>query len=241
MTKNSNPSILSAEIFTALKERIIRWEYPPGYRITEESLCEEFGVSRSPIREALRMLVENGLVEKDPHRRYTIKQPDLKEIDELYELRLALELYVVEKLARQGMPEETRQKLQQTWEALKEQQPAGHTVDPSICDEEFHETLATATGNALLARQIKSIDERLHFVRIYDITNPERLKLTCEQHLRILECIHVRVPGCAREAMQMNIQEGRKQVEMAVKEALARAYMGIGVGSRSADLSNSSI
>lgn len=240
MAPKTNPSILSAEIFTTLKERIIRWEYPPGYRITEESLCEEFGVSRSPIREALRMLVENGLVEKDPHRRYTIKQPDLKEIDELYELRLALELYVVEKLAHQGMPEETWLKLQQAWESLKEQSTS-QTVDPSICDEEFHETLASVTGNALLARQIKAIDERLHFVRIYDITNPERLKLTCEQHLRILECIHAREPGCAREAMQMNILEGRKQVEMAVKEALARAYMGIGVGSRSTDLANSSI
>ncbi len=48
---------LSAQIFAVIKDRIIRWEYPPGHRFTEQELCEEFDVSRSPIREALRMLV----------------------------------------------------------------------------------------------------------------------------------------------------------------------------------------
>ncbi|MDQ2691396.1 MAG: GntR family transcriptional regulator, partial [Chloroflexota bacterium] len=53
-------STLSTDVFSTLKERIIRWEYAPGHRLTEERLCEEFGVSRSPVREALRMLVENN-------------------------------------------------------------------------------------------------------------------------------------------------------------------------------------
>ena len=57
-------AVRGSEIFTALKSRIIRWEYPPGYRFTEEEICKEFGVSRSPVRETLRMLEEHGLVDK---------------------------------------------------------------------------------------------------------------------------------------------------------------------------------
>lgn len=238
MVKNNNAQVLSSDVYSVLKDRIIRWEYPPSFRITEEGLCEEFGVSRSPIREALQMLMENGLVEKEPRRGYTVKQPDLKQIEELYEVRLALELYVGEKIARQGMPAESWQKLYDTWKKLEcGTEPTG--PDFSHYDEEFHEVLATATGNATLAQQLKNIDERLHFVRIFDITSPERLKITCEQHLRILECIQTRDVAGIKEAMQMNIFEGRKHVEMAVKEALARAYMGVGTGSRFTDRLNS--
>ena len=84
-------SALSTQVFIALKERLIHWEYSPAHRFTEEELCAEFGVSRSPVREALHMLVENGLVHKEPHRGYTVRQPDLKEIHDLYDVRQALE------------------------------------------------------------------------------------------------------------------------------------------------------
>jgi DNA-binding GntR family transcriptional regulator len=237
MTKNSNAQVLSSDVFSTLKNRIIRWQYPPGFRITEEGLCEEFGVSRSPVREALQMLMENGLVEKEPHRGYGVKQPDLQQIHELYEVRLALELYVGEKLARQGMPAESWQKLHDTW-AMLTTGAEGEDLDFAVYDEEFHEVLAISTGNATLAQQLKNIDERLHFVRMFDITSPERLKITCEQHLRILDCIRSGDVSCIREAIESNIFEGRKHVEMAVKEALARAYMGVGSGSQFTDRSN---
>ena len=66
--KNQTSANLSNDIFIALKDRIVRWHYPPGYRFTEEGLCEEFGVSRSPVREALRILVEKSLVDKEPRK-----------------------------------------------------------------------------------------------------------------------------------------------------------------------------
>jgi DNA-binding GntR family transcriptional regulator len=76
-------SNLSLDIFDTLKNRIIRWAYLPGQRLTEESLCQEFGVSRVPVREALRMLEDSKLVDKVPYRGCTVKQPDLTEIHEL--------------------------------------------------------------------------------------------------------------------------------------------------------------
>ena len=65
---------LSASIVATLKERIVGWNYPPEHRLTELSLCREFGVSRSPVREALRALVTNGFVRKLANRGYAVRQ-----------------------------------------------------------------------------------------------------------------------------------------------------------------------
>lgn len=225
MKIKSSPN-LSGDVFMALKERIIHWHYPPGYRFTEEGLCEEFGVSRSPVREALRMLVENGLVEKEPHKGYSVKQPDMREIHELYEVRLALELYVVALLTKTGMPNAEWQRLYDVWQAILDKIPE-NVNDFSEQDEEFHEALAALAHNKILMQQLRSIDERLHFIRVMDITTSERLRSTCKQHIRILECIKDGDVDCAREALEMNIQDGRENVEQAVKTALAKSYMGI--------------
>jgi DNA-binding GntR family transcriptional regulator len=223
MSRQPSPN-LSAEIFTVLKDRIIRWQYPSGHRFTEEGLCKEFGVSRSPVRETLRMLVENNLVEKAPYKSYSVKQLDFQEIHELYDVRLALETFVIERLAQRGYPLADWERLYRTWKNLQKASMAQSSAF-AIRDEEFHETLAIWTGNQTLLQQIRSIDERLHFIRMTDITTPERLRATCEQHLRILNCIRDKNIECAREALQTNIEDGRQNVEHAIKEALARAYL----------------
>ncbi|MEP0806859.1 MAG: GntR family transcriptional regulator [Chloroflexota bacterium] len=224
MKEQHSPN-LSTDVFSVLKERIIHWEYPPGHRFTEEGLCEEFGVSRSPVREALRMLVENKLVDKTPHKGYSVKQLDMREIHELYDVRLALEIFVIERLTQSGYPEADWEELYRTWQNLQKASMP-NSADFAKLDEEFHERLASWTGNRTLLQQIQSIDERLHFIRVTDITSTERLRETCEQHLRILDCIKKKNVDCAREALQLNIEDGRKNVEHAIKEALARAYIG---------------
>ncbi len=216
-------SALSTEVFAALKERIIHWEYPPAHRFTEEELCEEFGVSRSPVREALQMLVENSLVTKEAYRGYTVRQPDLEEIHDLYDVRLALEFFVVEWLISHVMPEADWRQLRDTWQNILDHLPQS-TADFAIDDETFHEELAALTGNRALVQYLRNIDERLHFVRTTDITTPERLSTTCEQHLKILDFIKAGNLDGAREAIRENIENGRKNVEVAVREVLVRSF-----------------
>lgn len=219
---------LSATIFAALKDRIIRWTYPPGHRLTEEELCQEFGVSRAPVREALRMLAENNLVEQAPHRGCMVKLPDFTEVHELYDVRLALELFVVERLAQSGLEDAAWRLLHESWQSLLERVEDAPLDNGHLAHEDvaFHEALAQATGNRSLYEQLRMIDERLYFTRLHDITTAERLRLTCEQHLHILVCIRNRDVEAAQQAMRANIEFGRSNVEQALKEALARAYLG---------------
>lgn len=217
---------LSANIFAELKQRILQWQYPPGYHLTEEEIGQEFGVSRVPVREALRMLAENGLVDRAPHRGCMVKQPNLSEVHELYDVRLALELFVVERLAETGMDAEVLAGLQQSWEVKQASELPGDqdSLQWAHADATFHETLARATHNQLLFEQLRLIDERLFFTRLHDITTAERLRITCRQHLHLLDCIRKRDIAGARQAIRTNVEFGRHNVERALQEALAQAH-----------------
>lgn len=217
-------SNLSASIVATLKERIIHWQYPPEHRLTEAELCQKFGVSRSPVREALRTLATDGFVKKMPNRGYAVKQYNLREIEELYEVRLALELFVVECLAKRGAPKQNDiEALKRIWTGLLN---GASKKDEELArlDTQFHETLAHATGNKSLLRQLRAINERLLLFRMIDFGKAHRAESTCHQHLEILKRITAKdIPG-ARKAMQRNIEEGRNNVHATIKDALARAY-----------------
>ena len=217
-------SNLSASIVATLKDRIIHWQYPPEHRLTEAELCQKFGVSRSPVREALRTLATDGFVKKMPNRGYAVKQYNLREIEELYELRLALELFVVECLAKRGTPmKDDMDALKRTWTGLLN---GSSKKDEELArlDTLFHETLAHAAGNKSLLRQLRAINERLLLFRMIDFGRAHRAESTCHQHLEILKRIAAKDISGARKAMQRNIEDGRNNVDAAIKDALARSY-----------------
>lgn len=217
-------SNLSSSIVATLKERIIHWQYPPEHRLTEAELCQKFGVSRSPVREALRTLATDGFVKKMPNRGYAVKQYNLREIEELYEVRLALELFVVECLAKQGTPmKNDMDALKRTWTSLLN---GSSKKDEELArlDTLFHETLAHAAGNKSLLRQLRAINERLLLFRMIDFGRAHRAESTCHQHLEILKRIAAKDILGARKAMQRNIEDGRNNVHASIKDALARAY-----------------
>ena len=220
---SSRTSSLSASIVATLKERIIAWQYPPEHRLTEEALCREFGVSRSPVREALRVLATNGLVRRLANRGYAVRQVNLTEIEELYDVRLALELFAVETLVEAGAPTRALATLEQTWEDLR-REPARKGEELADLDTNFHETLAALIGNDTLLRQLQAINERLLVFRMIDFAEPDRVESTCAQHLDILARIRGRDAVGARSAVRRNIDEARRIVRTTLKEALARAY-----------------
>lgn len=218
---------LCERIFADLSEKILRWDYMPGSRLTEEALSAEFHVSRSPVREALNMLADNGLIEKKPRVGYTVRTLDLRQIEELYEVRLALEELVVTKICRDCIGEVELVALSATWVDLQARLPDSAPLVPEA-DEQFHEVLAALPGNAFLATTLKGIDKRLHFVRAADITSPERVEATCAEHLQLLAALRARDTTRALAVLRQNIEGGRSSVERAVKEALAHAYRKLG-------------
>lgn len=225
--KKRGLSNLSSSVVATLKEQIVHWHYPPEHRLTEDDLCKTFGVSRSPVREALRVLASDGFVKKLPNRGYVVKQYTIEEIEELYEVRLALELYTVDLLATKKQTTQLATELadlQHTWTKLLKD-PSKRPEEFAILDTLFHDTLARVLGNTSLLRYLRTINERLRLFRMLDFQRRDRAEHTCHQHLEILDRIVAKDALGARAAMKGNIEEGRNNIGIAIKDALARAYL----------------
>jgi DNA-binding GntR family transcriptional regulator len=220
-------STLASPIVATIRERIISWQYPPEHRLTEEALSREFNVSRSPVREALRVLATSGLITRMANRGYAVRQVNLREIEELYEVRLALELYAVETLAGRDGLEDALAPLVKTWEAVRDAPDNRDGEELAELDTIFHESLAALVGNETLLRNVKAINERLLVFRMIDFRRRERLETSSAQHLELIERIKAMDVEGARSALRMNIGQGRRNVRETLKEAVARAYAAL--------------
>lgn len=223
MTNKSKPTTKTTdrvgEVRTALRRRILTWEYAPGTRLIEESLSEEFGVSRGPLREALGQLQAAGFITKVPNKGYTVKQPDVKEIKELYDLRLALELHAVEGVTRMPAPAEVLTELYAVWE---EPIPTDADVAEVLAcrDQVFHERIAEAFGNETLLLHLKRINERIYVFRRIDFAREKTVASAKEHHRDIVDAIKDGNVEGARVAMRENLEHAEAHVESALKEML---------------------
>lgn len=217
---------LGHKILQEIRSRILSWSYPPGHHLGEPELSEEFAASRVPVREALRALVEQGLVEKVPNQGCFVRQPDAQATHHLYDMRLALELFVVERLARSGMPEEWINQERARWEPWLNVR-ADAPVDGDLLvrmDEEFHLAMARALANPYLITSLRDINDRLRFVRLVVVTTPHRIQTTAGEHLAILDSIAKRDPETARRSLRQNLHHARNQIEIAIAKGLTRSH-----------------
>ena len=213
---------LGNKIAETLKERILQWEYPPDYLLGEEVLSQEFAVSRSPVREALRSLEAAGLVRRMPNRGYAVKQVGLAEVRELYDLRLALELHAVETLARTAETRPAVERLRKKWTDIALEGVAG--AELARIDQNFHETLVQISGNNTMLEHLVRLNERLFIFRMIDFQKPQRPESTRQQHLTLLDAILAGNVALAREQLRANVEEGSSHVDMTLRDALLRAY-----------------
>ncbi|MEO6003859.1 MAG: GntR family transcriptional regulator [Opitutus sp.] len=214
------------QILRRLRERILSWYYPPGAHLGEQALCDEFSSSRIPVREALRALTEQGLVLQVPNTGCYVKLPDAAGIHQLYDFRLALELFVVERLALSGPPAELVASVTAYWTPLLHIRADAPVDGDELvkADEAFHLGMARAIENAYIVEALTDINERLRFVRRVVITTPHRMQDTAGEHLAIMEALRKKDAEKARRALWQNINHARNKVEIALARALTKAH-----------------
>lgn len=220
-------TLLSDRVHHELKRRLTLWEYLPGQRMGEEALAAEFGVSRTPVRDALRRLEQEGFLEDtEGWTGYRVRRPDLPRMEELYEVRLSLEQAAVRRLAS-APPDPEVDELLKAW-----QQPRadGLAPDPDMvhADEAFHEALARLAGNKTLYTMLCSIDEHIRVIRTNDFLTPKRIAQTYRQHRGILLAVRKGDPDLAVERLSVHIRESQTFVREAAARALARLLAGDG-------------
>lgn len=217
-------------ISRTIRSRILSWQYAPGARLLEQDLSEELQASRSVIREALRMLEGRGYLVKQPNRGYQVRQLDMQVAHELYELREAIECFVVARLARrQGVSDEHVRsgvaEWRHMWSTDNLPDSAGRQ-DFASCDRRFHEALARVLGNSTLLRELIDINDRIEIFRSMDFDQEHAISTARLAHTRIIDAIESGRAGEAVTAMSENIAHATENIRKGLTEALGRAYLG---------------
>ncbi len=242
--KNVNSDIA----YDYLRKRILSGEYAPGKALMTNVLAPEIGVSRTPIRDALRQLEADGLVTIQPRLGASVKKMDLKTFRESCELRLALESHAAGLAARSRSDvdlQEIKLALEEMRRITDELVESGAVAKliPGLVREDvrFHLAIITAAKNDLIKKEIL----RLHLINRV-VSGPAALaqanvrpeppedmahrRAVCASHEEIYQAIAVGSPGDAKRAMEQHIQEiidrsihrlARASAEVATRELSA--------------------
>ena len=211
-----------SDVFAALRKMAISYEMKPGERLNELELAEQFGVSRTPIREALTRLASEGLLVEST-RGYVRKPLDVQEMTDLYEARMAIErecLRLAFERATDAQLNEVAQYLQSSMEA-----PVMTSPETLVeLDEGFHLRIADMAGNAELKRMLISLNERLRFVRWIDMENVGR-ESTQQEHSEIVRALQTHDAEMAHAILARHISARRDRIVETITKGLARIYL----------------
>jgi DNA-binding GntR family transcriptional regulator len=187
-----------------IRNRILSGEFGPGSRLVERDLADRFEVSRSPVREALRILDQEGLVEKLPTRGIVVKQLKRREVDEIFDIREALE-GMASRLAAQRVAEGAESQLQGL---VAESREAFLRDDPVAVREAnwgFHDEIIAFSGNETLQVLLTPLMGRLHWI-LRQISDFERIEV---DHLRLAAAIDSGYPDLAEAEAQSHVRSYR--------------------------------
>lgn len=218
--KTDKPSTVDT-LYTELKQKIISFELYPGSRVTEQVLAEMFGVSRTPIRQALQRLEIEGFLSIRPKQGCFIRELDVSELMEYYEARIAIELLIVES-AVNAMNDKQIDQMMAVWQPEAHDQELSGGIDLGGKDEAFHVGLALASEKPVLAALLEKINHRIRVIRRLDLNSDNRSQRTYNEHFEILQLIKERDKGKAKLAMKRHIQRSREFAKTLTLTALAR-------------------
>ena len=207
------PESLAERIYARLKDDIFEFRLMPGDRFSEGEVAARMAASRTPVRQALHRLQREGFLDVHFRSGWQVRPLDFVQFDELYELRIVLELDAVRRLCQRPTDEHppALQTLARTWMVQKEDQ-LQDGVAVSRLDEAFHCQLLEAAGNREMARVHREVSEKIRILRRLDFTQTRRIDLTYAEHQQILEAILIRRSEQAQQLLKGHIEVSKAEV-----------------------------
>ena len=193
----------------ALRQAIRDGTLPPGERLMEIPLAEELGVSRTPIREAIRILEQEGLVVMIPRRGTYVADMSLKDVTEVFELRSILEELAAE-LAAERITNEEIEALEQHLVEIGNYMNENNLNKVVQADILFHEILYKASRNDRLVEMINNLREQTLRFRTLSMSQTGRLAKTWDEHRQLVEAISDRDVERARQIARIHMEESEK-------------------------------
>jgi len=209
--KKENKSLTSL-IFDKIREDILNDKYRPGEKIVEAKLAEELGVSRTPVREALKQLELDGLIDNIPNRGVVVKGVTTQDIKDIYTIRIAIEGVAV-RWAIERMEDEELDELKEIYE-LMEFYTFKKDVDKIFeLNTKFHETIYKATKSRYLEQILKDFQLFIKATRNKSLRCEGRMQEALEEHKAIIDAFIERDSEEAVEAIVKHVNSSKKNAE----------------------------
>lgn len=204
-------------VFKTLRKGILTGELKPGERLMEIHLANRLGVSRTPIREAIRKLELEGLVTMIPRRGAEVANITEKNLKDVLEVRRALESLAIE-LACERITEETKLELE---ERLKKVEDAVQTKDSSLiasADVAFHDTIVEASGNNRLIQLVNNLGEQMYRYRFEYIKDMSKHPQIMSEHKIMFQCIMDKDKAKAAQIVKVHIDNQEEAIMRKIKK-----------------------
>lgn len=204
-------------VLEAIREAIINGTLQPRERLMEIQLAEELGVSRTPIREALRKLELEGFIVMIPRKGAYVADLSIKDVSDVFEIRVALEGLAAGLAAERGTEEELEELERLLVE--KAEAIAQNNIEALVkVDTRFHETIYTASRNERLKTIISNLREQIQRFRLTSLSHPGRMEKSLEEHRAIVEALGSRDIQLAKQLAQDHIENAENVLFETVKQ-----------------------
>ena len=220
-SKFSNGFSLTDEIANIIRERILKGEYGIGEKIKENMIATELRVSRTPIREAFKILEDENLIEYIPNRGCFAKGFTPDDIDDIFALRKALERIAVERTAAR-IKDEDVVKLVDKHDLMEFHTKKKDVMKVLEIDTEFHEIIYSATGSRFLAQVLKSYKGYIEKTRKSIRYNQEQLEAMMKEHKALLNAIKKHDPEAAIKASDCHVENSKKRAHAVYLDAMKK-------------------
>lgn len=205
-------------VFNTLRKAILKGELKPGERLMEIALAERLGVSRTPVREAMRKLELEGLVVMIPRRGAQVANITEKDLNDVLEVRIALENLSIENACARM----TEEQLAELWKAAKDFEATmaeeGNLVKLAEADVAFHEVIYKSSDNRRLNQVLNNLREQIYRYRVEYLKDEETRNLLVKEHEEIYEAIRNRDVKQAQEISYQHIENQREAIIRSIRE-----------------------
>ena len=193
---------LRQQVVARIRSAIVGGEFKPGQRLVERELCERFGVSRPPVREALRQLDAEGFIRTVPNRGPVVTELDFGEVRSLYEVRAVLEAQAAKLFSERASNDEIHALVHATRE-IERTYKKGTADDKLGSKNRFYDILIGGSRNELLSGMFRTINDRINLLRRMSMASKERLPHSLAEIKAIVDAIAKRDSS---KAFELSIQ-----------------------------------
>jgi len=203
------PTALYQEVAERLRQRIFAHELTPGDWIDEQMLAEQYGISRTPLREALKVLASEGLVVLKPRRGCYVTEISRQDLDDIFPLMALLEGRCAIDAVRRAKPGDIRA-LQAIHEKLEAAAREGRIDAFFEANQEFHRRIQELANNRWLLSVIQDLRKVLKLSRLHSLSLEGRLQQSLDEHRSIMAAFEANDPAKAEATMYDHLLSGRE-------------------------------